>query len=54
MSAKSQKIEVTSEKNRPLYFDEALRTLPRDEFARNWASFPRRRPRHQSSNARSA
>lgn len=54
MSTKPQKTEVTSEKTRPLFHDEALRVLSTKEFVRNWASFPHRRPRHQSSNARSA
>lgn len=42
----------TSE-DRPLYFDEALRLLPTHEFARRWATFIHRRPRFQTSNARS-
>lgn len=38
---------------RPLYFDEALRILPLQEFARRQHTFPHRRPRFQSSPTRS-
>lgn len=42
-----------NEKDRPLYFDEALRTLSLKEFARRQHTFLYRRPRHQPHTSRS-
>lgn len=50
--AKVEMPEKTSA-DRPLYFDEALRILPLQEFARRQHTFPHRRPRFHSSNTRS-
>lgn len=42
-----------TENTRPLYYDEALRTLPLKEFARRQHTFLYRRPRHQPQTSRS-
>lgn len=42
-----------TEKDRPLYFDEALRVLPLKEFARRQHTFLYRRPRFQTQSRRS-